>query len=146
MHAGTNPSCPTTILNWSHGYLNFVQNGSIVFVPVGDGFQRIEDPCAARSDFTEAYNASELYTQWQIFNDPVDGPKLHLFAFDGSPLPPMRLYSATPNMLPTQKLHSVNQSTTVLKRSTTNVAPPIRWWNVAASTTIGAILGSVFLL
>jgi hypothetical protein len=143
---GTNPNCPTTVLNWSHGYLNVEQNGSLVLVPVGDGFQRIEDPCAARSDFTEAYNLTELYESWQIFPDPVDGPKLHMFASDGSPVVPMRLLSATPDMLPTQTLHNTTQSTTVLKRSVTNVAPPIRWWKVAASTTIGAMLGSVFLL
>jgi hypothetical protein len=146
MPTGTNPSCPTTILNWSHGHLNVEQNGSLVLVPVGDGFQRIEDPCAARSDFTEAYNDSELYQTWQIFQDPIDGPKLHMFAFDGTPLPPMRLLSATPNMFPNQRLHNTTQSTTVLKRSTTNVAPSIGWWNVAASTSIGAMLGSVFLL
>jgi hypothetical protein len=70
-----------------------------------------------------------------------------MFAFDGSPLPPMRLLSLTPNMLPTQKLHiTPEQTTTVLKRSTTNVAPPIHWWNVAATTTIGVMLCSVFLV
>lgn len=58
----------------------------------------------------------------------------------------MGLLSATPEMLPNVRLHNVNQSTSVQKRSTTNVAPPIHWWNVAASTTIGAVLGSVFLL
>lgn len=146
MHAGTNPNCPTTVLNWVHGYMSFQPNGSIVLHPVGDGYQTIEDPCAARSDFTEPYNLTELYQSWQIFLDPVDGPKLHMFQFDNSPVPPMRLLSASPIMLPNQRLHNTTQSTTVLKRSTTNVASPIRWWNVVASTTIGAMLGSVFLL
>jgi hypothetical protein len=146
MPAGTNPSCPTTILNWSHGLLTFEPNGSLALTPVGDGYQRIEDPCAARSDFVEVYNSSEIYQSWQIFLDPVDGPKLHMFGFDGSPEPPMRLLSSTPNMLPAQRLHNTTQSTTVLKRSTTNFAPPLRWWNVAASTSIGAMLGSMFLL
>lgn len=146
IHAGTNPNCPTTVLNWVHGYLNLESNGSIVLIPVGDGFQRIEDPCAARSDFTEAYNLSELYQSWQIFLDPIDGPKLHLFEFDGTPEPPMRLLSQTPNMLPNQRLHNSTQSTTVLRRSTTNVASPILWWNIAALATVGAMLGSVFLL
>jgi len=146
MPEGSYPNCPTTVLNWSHGYLKFEPNGSMVLIPVGDGFQQIEDPCAARSDFTEAYNATELYQSWQIFNDPVGGLKLHICAFDGSPVPPFRLLSATPNMLPNQRLHNTTPSTTVLKRSMANVAPPIRWWNVAATTTIGAMLGSVFLL
>ncbi|KAI0274290.1 hypothetical protein BGY98DRAFT_1178516 [Russula aff. rugulosa BPL654] len=113
----------------------------LVLIPCGDGYQRVEDPCAARSDFTEVYNDTELYQSWQIFLDPVDGPKLHMFAFDGSPISPMRLLSAQPEMLPNQRLHST-QTTTVLRRSTTNVASPIRWWNVAALTTIGAMLGS----
>lgn len=146
MPAGTNPSCPTTVLNWSHGYLNFESNGSVALVPVGDGFQQIEDPCAARSDFIEPYNTSELYQSWQIFTDPTAGPQLHMFQFDGTPLPPMGLISATPEMLPNRILHNTTQSTSVQKRSTTNDAPPIHWWNVAASTTIGAVLGSVFLL
>jgi hypothetical protein len=146
MPTGSNPNCPTTVLNWSHGQLNVEQNGSLVLVPVGDGFQRIEDPCAAKSDFTEVHNDSELYQTWQIFQDPIDGPKLHMFAFDGTPLPPLRLLSATPNMLPNQRFHNTTQSTTVLKCSMTNVAPPIRWLNVLASTTIVAMFGSVFLL
>jgi Chaperone for protein-folding within the ER, fungal len=146
MSAGTNPSCPTTVLNWSHGLMNFESNGSIIFVPVGDGYQQIEDPCAAKSDFIEPYNDTELYQSWQIFQDPIQGPKLHMFQFDGTPVSPMLLLSSTPNMLPNQRLRNTTQSTTVLKRSMTNVAPPIRWWNVVASSTIGAILGSVFLL
>lgn len=145
MLAGTNPNCPTTVLNWSHGYMNLLPNGSIVFTPVGDGYQQIEDPCAARSNFIEPYNLTELYQSWQVFSDPTEGPKLHMFAYDGSPVVPMRLLSSTPDMLPNQMLHSPT-TTTVLKRSTTNVAPSIRWWNVVASTTIGVMLGSVYLL
>jgi hypothetical protein len=144
--SGSDPQCPTTVLNWNHGPFALQPNGSITLFTVGDGFQRIEDPCAARSDFTETYNTTELLVQWQIFTDPIEGPKLHLFAFDGSPLPPMHLLSTTPTMLPTQKLRTAAQpSTTILKRSS-NVAPPIHWWNVAATTSIGAMLCSVFLV
>ena len=39
--------------------------------------------------------------------DQNDGPKLHMFAFDGSPLNPQFLVSTTPNMLPTQLLYNV---------------------------------------
>lgn len=53
--------------------------------------------------------------------DPTDGPKLHLFEFDGTPVAPLFQTSTTPNMLPTQKLRNSSSSsgTTVLntKRS-----------------------------
>ena len=39
--------------------------------------------------------------------DPVDGPKLHLYRFDGSPVAPTFQLSATPEMLPTQLLRNV---------------------------------------
>ena len=53
--------------------------------------------------------------------DPTDGPKLHLFEFDGTPVAPLFQTSTTPNMLPTEKLRNTTSSsgTTVLneKRS-----------------------------
>ncbi|KAH9973928.1 chaperone for protein-folding within the ER, fungal-domain-containing protein, partial [Russula compacta] len=109
---GSYPNCPTIVLNWSHGTFQLASNGSILFTPVGDGYQQIQDPCAARSDFVEDYNDTELYQSWQIFTDPTDGPKLHMFAFDGSPEPPMRLLSAMPNMYPNQRLTNASQSPT----------------------------------
>ena len=86
------------------------------------------------------YNYTELFQSWRIFLDPSDGPKLHLFEFDGTPVAPLfqvvrpilsaikevtnadlRLQSATPNMLPTQVLRNVTESdpsagTTVLNQ------------------------------
>jgi hypothetical protein len=86
-------------------------------------------------------NDTKLSQSWQIFLDPM------AFAFDGLPLPPMHRLSATPTMLRTQRLgNPPQQSATILKRSTTNVALPIYWRNVAATTTLGAMLGSVFLI
>ncbi|KAF8964253.1 chaperone for protein-folding within the ER, fungal-domain-containing protein [Flammula alnicola] len=64
-------------------------NGSISMTPMGDGFQQIQDPCAAVSNFVE----------WRIFQDPTQGFKLHLFQFDGSPVAPQFQISTTPNML-----------------------------------------------
>ena len=89
-----------------------------------------------------------MYQSWQIFLDAVDGPKFHLFAFDGSPEPPMRLLSQTPNMLPTQLLRNTsNATTTILKRSTNDVVvPATRWWSFAAVATISAMLGSTLLI
>ena len=87
--------------------------------PTGlDGYQQIQDPCAAVSNFVETYNNTEYYPQWRIFLDPTDGPKLHLFQFDGSPLAPQFLISTTPNMLPTSVLRNTTAppGKTVLRR------------------------------
>lgn len=147
-HTGSNPSCITTVVNWSHGMFSLLQNGSITFTPVGDGYQQIQNPCAATSNFIQVYNDTELYLSWNIWQDAILGPQLHLHQFDGSPLAVMNLLSSTPNMLPTQRLRAApSPSTTVLKRSTTNFAPPpVHWWNLAALSTIGMVLGSALLL
>jgi len=114
---------------------------------VADGYQRIQQPCAANSDFTEAYHNQELYTSWQIFQDPVDGPKLHMFGFDGSPVTPQYLVSTTPQMLPTQLLYNTTNATTIIQRRSNDVAPPIHRWNVAAAVaTISAMLGGALLI
>jgi hypothetical protein len=93
--------------------------------PFGDGYQQVQDPCAAVSNFVQDYNYTELISQWRIFTDPVQGFKLHLFAFDGSPIPPQFQVSTTPNMLPTQPLR--NASTTALRRRDGNFVR--RWLN-----------------
>ncbi|OBZ71260.1 Protein rot1 [Grifola frondosa] len=113
----TEPSCITGVLNWHHGTYQLVDNGSIILTPFGDGYQQIQDPCAAVSNFIEGYNDTELYQSWQIFTDPTDGPKLHMFNFDGSPVAPQFQLSATPNMLPTQLLRNVTPSTSLTSQS-----------------------------
>ncbi|KAF5346159.1 hypothetical protein D9758_009966 [Tetrapyrgos nigripes] len=113
---GSEPNCITGAIGWVHGHYNLLANGSIVMTPNGDGYQQIQDPCAAVSNFMEDYNLTELYTQWRIFTDPVDGYKLHLFQFDGAPLAPQFQISTTPQMLPTRQLRNVTAPTTVLKR------------------------------
>lgn len=95
------------MLNWAHGTYELLGNGSIVFNSFGDGYQQVQNPCAAVSNQILNFNVTELYQSWQIFQDPVDGFKLHLFAFDGSPVAPQFQLSATPNMLPTQPLRNV---------------------------------------
>jgi hypothetical protein len=81
--------------------------------PLGDGYQQIQDPCAAVSNFLENYNDTELYQSWRIFQDPQTlGFKLHLFQFDGSPLAPQFQVSTTPNMLPTTLLRNVTPPAT----------------------------------
>jgi hypothetical protein len=75
--------------------------------PFGDGYQLIQDPCAAESSVIENYNFTELYQSWRIFQDLQDGYKLHLFQFDGAPVSPQFQVSPQPNMLPTQMLRNV---------------------------------------
>ncbi|KAG5654323.1 hypothetical protein H0H81_004742 [Sphagnurus paluster] len=104
---GTEPTCITGVIGWVHGTYALNSNGSITMTPLGDGYQQIQDPCAAISNFVENYNITEYYTQWRIFQDPVTGYKLHLFQFDGAPLAPMFQISTTPNMLPTQLLRNI---------------------------------------
>lgn len=109
---GSQPTCITGVLNWVHGNYQLLPNGSILCTPLGDGFQQIQDPCAAQSNFIELYNDTEIYQSWRIFLDPTDGPKLHLFQFDGSPLNPQFQVSPTPNMLPTSLLYNVTPAST----------------------------------
>lgn len=106
------PSCIVGILNWVHGQYTLLNNGSILMEPFGDGYQQIEDPCGAQSNFIQNYNNTELYVAWAFVQDPVDGTKLQLYQFDGSPLPPLYPISTTPEMLPTQMLRNVTPQIT----------------------------------
>ncbi|KIJ61083.1 hypothetical protein HYDPIDRAFT_116336 [Hydnomerulius pinastri MD-312] len=109
---GTTPNCITGVMNWCHGTYALNPNGSITMTPFGDGYQQIQDPCAAISNFMENYNDTELYVLWNIYQDAVKGYTLQLYQFDGSPLPPQYLMSTSPNMLPTQPLRNVTPPTT----------------------------------
>jgi len=105
---GSEPTCITGVIGWVHGTYSLLPNGSIVLKPLGDGYQQIQDPCAAVSNFIESYNYTELYRSWRIFQDPQTlDYKLHLFQFDGSPVAPQFLVSPTPNMLPKTLLRNV---------------------------------------
>lgn len=112
--------------------------------PFGDGFQQIQDTCAAVSNFIETYNDTELYNSWRIFTDPVDGYKLHLFNFDDSAVAPQFQVSTTPNMLPTYSLRN-DSTTTVEKRSffkRTSDATSTKWSTsrvAAGFATMGGI-------
>ncbi|KAJ6448928.1 chaperone for protein-folding within the ER, fungal-domain-containing protein, partial [Mycena sanguinolenta] len=104
------PNCIIGTVVWVHGTYDLADNGSIVLTPAGDGYQQVQAPCAATSNFIQNYNFTELMQSWQIFLDPTDGPKLHLFQFDGSPVAPLFQLSAEPNMLPKQVLRNVSGS------------------------------------
>jgi len=147
---GASPKCITVVVNWAHGKYTLQPNGSITFYPVADGFQRIQQPCAANSDFTEAYQDQELYQSWQIFTDPQDGPKLHMFGFDGSPVSPQYQISTTPAMLPLQLLYNATNTTTttIIQRRSNDAAPPPihRWTFTTAVATVTAMLGGALLI
>ncbi|CAA7261559.1 unnamed protein product [Cyclocybe aegerita] len=114
---GSEPTCITGVIGWVHGRYTLNANGSITMTPFEDGYQQIQDPCAAVSNFIESYPYREYYIGWRIFRDPTAGPKLHLFQFDGVPVAPQFLVSTTPNMLPTRNLRN---TTTIARRSTSN--------------------------
>ncbi|KAJ7671694.1 chaperone for protein-folding within the ER, fungal-domain-containing protein [Mycena polygramma] len=101
------PNCIIGTVVWAHGHYALESNGSIVLTPVGDGYQQVQAPCAATSNFIQNYNFTELFVSWQIFMDATFGPKLHLFQFDGSPVAPLFRLSEQPNMLPKQVLRNV---------------------------------------
>ncbi|EIN12183.1 hypothetical protein PUNSTDRAFT_49486 [Punctularia strigosozonata HHB-11173 SS5] len=150
---GSEPTCITGVVLWFHGTYDLLQNGSIVLTPFGDGYQQIQDPCAAVSNFIEDYNDTELFQSWRIFEDPTDGFKLHLFEFDGTPVAPQFQVSSTPNMLPPQKLRNVSSSASTTTTSTTSRKakrsgaegrdPRTVAW--LAATLVGAAVASVLL-
>lgn len=141
---GSEPTCITGVIGWVHGTYGLLSNGSIIMTPFGDGYQQIQDPCAAVSNFVEVYNETELYQSWRIFQDPVTGYKLHLFQFDGSPVAPQFQVSVTPNMLPTQLLRNVSVTTTTLaKREVLTVSRGERRWSVGGTMgVVTAVFGT----
>ncbi|KAG0701912.1 chaperone for protein-folding within the ER, fungal-domain-containing protein [Suillus ampliporus] len=140
---GSVPTCITGVMNWAHGTYVLESNGSIVMTPFGDGYQQIQDPCAAISNFIENYNYTELYVLWNIYQDPVNGYTLQLYQFDGSPLPPQYLISTSPNMLPTQALRNVSSTTTaatVQNAAVVNANGGERRWGAASLTGLLTVI------
>jgi len=146
---GSQPHCITAVVNWVHGTCALQPNGSLVLTPNGDGYQQIQDPCAAVSDFVQNYNDTELLPSgWYFYTDSVLGLTLQLYQYDGSPLAPQYQVSSTPNMLPTQRLRNVTAATTVLSRRGNGAEQARRLlgdWTVAstAATIIFAVVVSV---
>jgi hypothetical protein len=138
---GSHPTCITGVIGWVHGNYELLINGSIVLRPLGDGYQQIQDPCAAVSNFIEPYNITEFYRNWRIFQDPTDGYKLHLFGFDGAPLAPQFQISTTPTMLPTRLLRNVtlDLGTGQFARRSNDATMNHRW-SVGAWSAAGAVV------
>ncbi|KAE9390112.1 hypothetical protein BT96DRAFT_757839, partial [Gymnopus androsaceus JB14] len=93
---GSQPACTTAVMNWVHGTYAIQSNGSIVLTPNGDGYQQIQDPCAAVSNFIQDYNNTELIPNFWYAYDPTLGSALQLYSFDGTPLAPVYVASKTP--------------------------------------------------
>jgi hypothetical protein len=146
---GSQPNCITAVMNWVHGTYALQTNGSIVLTPNGDGYQQIQDPCAATSNFVQNYNDTELLVSgWYLYTDATLGISLQLYSFDGSPLAPQYQVASTPNMLPTQQLRNVSAPTTILSRRGNGAAHARRIigdWTLAstAATIVFAVVASV---
>jgi hypothetical protein len=114
-------------------------------VPLPDGYQQVQDPCAAVSNFIQTYNDTEYYPYWRIYEDPSTGFHLHLFQFDGTPLSLMYLVAIEPNMLPKQLLRNVTavaqHSTRSLDSSAENLLGP--QWMLGAMTVAAAFLMAI---
>lgn len=107
--SATKHKCITGLLNWHHGtYAIDSTVNSITLTPFGDGYQQIQNPCEAITNFIENYNMTENYKEYRIFQDPNDGYKLHLFDSGGAPYAPMFYKSADPIMHPTRSLRNVS--------------------------------------
>lgn len=108
LSSATRHKCITGLLNWHHGTYTVDQTvNSITLTPFGDGYQQIQNICQAITNFIENYNVTEFYKMYQIFQDPVDGYKLHLYDSGGAPYAPMFYRSANPIMNPTRSLRNV---------------------------------------
>lgn len=110
------PNCITGVMNFAHGTYTLQANGSITMIPFGDGFQQVQDTCAAVSPVIEFFNTTELYLSWNTVQDATDGMLLNLQSFDGTPVPRLYLVSTEPNMLPTQSLTNSSVELTRRKR------------------------------
>ena len=127
---------------WIHGTYTLNDNGSMTLNPFDDGYQQVQDPCAAESNFIQQYNNSEPYVNWRIFQDPVDGYKLHLFQFDGAPVAPLFQVSTEPNMLPTRPLNNVTNTLTAQSLIKVSSTPS---WTPGGVVSVASVLFTVAL-
>jgi len=142
---GKNPGCGTTTVFWAHGTYAQQTNGSYNCT-VLEGYQLIQNACAATSSFTEMYNQSyEFYDSIQLVQD-ASGLYLQMYGWDGAPVPPMGQVSQTPNMFPVAKIINNNRTKVLAALSTTNGALRVHPWDVAVAATVGVLLGSAFLI
>jgi len=88
--------------------------------PIGvDGRQLSSDKCRQSKGSTfMRYNQSETFERYETLIDPYHHiPRLNMYRFDGSPLPPMYLAFRPPTMLPTTTLNPTATATATHKPS-----------------------------
>ncbi|EMD39488.1 hypothetical protein CERSUDRAFT_111788 [Gelatoporia subvermispora B] len=143
---GSMPHCVSASIVWHHGTYAVQPNTSIVLTPFGDGYQQVQDSCAAVTNFVQDYNNTELLSTWAVEQDPILGSRLFLFQFDGTPWPPMLFVSSTPNMLPTRSLRNIT-GPVVLAALSTNAGESVRSWGLGSlvSGAVAAGLASLLL-
>ncbi|KAL9095254.1 MAG: hypothetical protein Q9165_002510 [Trypethelium subeluteriae] len=109
----TNPACPAGIMQWQHGTYVKAANGSLLLTPISvDGRQLLSEPCNSANAVYTRYNQSEMLKEYQVLTDPYHNiPRLNLYEFDGSPMPPMYLAYSPPQMLPTTTLNPTTNAT-----------------------------------
>jgi hypothetical protein len=130
-------------MGWVHGKYSLNANGSITMVPFADGYQQIQDPCAAETNFIESFTLTEYYKGWRIFQDPIAGFKLHLFLWDGSPVAPMFQISTTPTVHPTRLLRNVSTDAVQLTRRSVSSAEELNpGWMTAVLGVIGSVVAA----
>lgn len=125
---------------WHHGHYVFNDNGSITLQPLTDGYQQVQDPCAAETNFIQQYDTQELYTHWNIFTD-TDGPKMYLYDSGGAPLAPLFQVYSTANILPEELLR--NSTTTVSDSTLIALNSGVHHWGPADTISL---LSGVFAL
>jgi hypothetical protein len=103
----SDPSCITGYMLWMHGTFTEETNGSLVLTPNGDGYQQVQDACAAVSNFIENTNVTIYIPWWTIGTDTDKGFTLKLQKYDLTYYAPFYQISTTPEMFPTQKLRNV---------------------------------------
>jgi len=138
----TNPNCITAVITWQHGTFQFLSNGSLLLTPFeSDGFQQVQDPCAAVSNQIARYSQEILFSQWRIFPLTSGGNHLNLYEFDGTPVAPMNLVFSPPNMHPTATL--ISTATSTGSSTSTSTAKRDLAARSGASKSASLMLGSV---
>ncbi|KAH9932814.1 chaperone for protein-folding within the ER, fungal-domain-containing protein [Epithele typhae] len=137
---GSSPNCITGVVLWHHGSYTFNDNGSITLNPLADGFQQVQDPCAAESNFIQQYNTTEIYQLWSITED-TNGPLLRLYDSGSAPLAPMSQVYSTPNILPQKLLNNGTEATITGTSSSLFVSSASRQW---APAELVSLASSVF--
>jgi len=147
-------------MQWQHGTFTLNANGSLSLTPfASDGRQLMSEPCNGKTGVYTRYNQSEYMKAYEYLIDPYHNiPRLNLFKFDGSPMPPMYLVYSPPKMLPTSTIHPVNTATATahskrgLKEETLvlnfngqkdmvyRINPERLWWVGLAFMGVGGIM------